>query len=132
MGDCELVIRANFDSIAQVTEGSLLFVDEETAESLAVLYMLNSLYETFNPLAFQCLAGKQECGISLGKKGRVVFLLSSFLWDKWDLVRDTVRSLQFSGDESSSLVVSIFCGMSDNLHQNLREDFSPSNTTAYG
>lgn len=129
MSGCDLVVKAKFDTISETTKDSFLFVDADTANSLSVMYSLESLYDTFSPLAFNSL----PCTIplSLGKASKVVFLLSSFLWDTWDSVRECVRAFQFSDSKSSTLEVYIYCGMSEVSHENLRPDFSPSNTTAY-
>lgn len=133
--ECEEVVRINLESVNVQVEKSILLVDKETSNILSSLYKFESFTEKFAPLLFQTLPLPLEPPVTLSATSKVVFMISSYLWDSWEVIRRTVRQLQFPqlspNAPHPTLTVTVFCGVSDDSHQNMRPDFAPNNTSAY-
>mmetsp|Transcript_9363 Transcript_9363/g.11572 ORF Transcript_9363/g.11572 Transcript_9363/m.11572 type:complete len:554 (-) Transcript_9363:5-1666(-) len=132
---CEEVLKINLESVAENVEKSILLVDRETSNTLASMYKLEGFLKRFAPLLFHSFPINPTPPVTLTPTSRVVFMISSYLWDHWEIIRKTVHELVFPPVSPNSphpkLTVTVYCGISEESHQNLRPDFAPSNTTAY-
>lgn len=55
-----------------------------------------------------------------------VFLLASFIWDSWSLVKTLIRSLSFASVPFTFASISVFCSVLEDFHVSLRPAFCPT------
>ena len=131
----EKALRRNLEAIGQETERSIVLMDKGAANTLSALYSMEEVWQRFAPLIFQTFPIHATPAIHLQTSSRVVILLSSFLWDTWDLIRRAIHDFVYPpvapGAPHPSLTITVYCGASDFAHEGLRPGFSPTNRTTY-
>jgi hypothetical protein len=120
-------LQAGIASIADEVNTSHLIVDENSAKVLASWYSLEKLCSEFKPHTFHTLPMHFNKPFRVSSS-KIIILIAGFLWEEWNQVRNLMRNLTITNNQ---LTITLFCGISDEAHANIRNDFCPTGSSTY-
>ena len=124
-------LKEILESLTDKTKDSVLIIDRGVANVLSKLYSIEKVYEIYKIKQIISLPlSSRNRNLLLSKSLKICILLSSFLWDHWEEIRSILNNLT-SDTPTFSLKIHIFCAISQDIHNSIKTDFCPGNTTPY-